>query len=222
MKKLLVLSVLTFSILSCSNLKHQSIQSSKISQFNADEKKLIMDGDSLRPMRVYKITKESDSLLLRTPSQNVVVDPNDPLLKILIKRMYATVRDSLSLGAGIAAPQVGILKNIAWVQRFDKEGFPFEVIINPVIKQYSKKKQDCPEGCLSIPGRRDTLSTRAYAILVEYDKPDATHQIEMVEDFTAVVFQHEIDHLNGILYLDHLKQEVKDAQGLKTLDNLEN
>ena len=222
MKKLLVLSVLTFSILSCSNLKHESIQSSKISQFSADEKKLIMDGDSLRPMRVYKITKESDSLLLRTPSQNVVVDPNDPLLKILIKRMYATVRDSLSLGAGIAAPQVGILKNIAWVQRFDKEGFPFEVIINPVIKQYSKKKQDCPEGCLSIPGRRDTLSTRAYAILVEYDKPDATHQIEMVEDFTAVVFQHEIDHLNGILYLDHLKQEVKDAQGLKTLDNLEN
>ena len=89
-------------------------------------------------------------------------------------------------------------------------------------RQYSKKKQDCPEGCLSIPGRRDTLSSRAYAILVEYDTPDASHEIEMVEDFTAVVFQHEIDHLNGILYLDHLKQEVKDAEGLMTLDTLSN
>lgn len=192
------------------------------SQFSLEQSKLIMAADSVTPMRVFKITNESDSLLLRTPSERVNVDPKDTVLQNLIARMYATVRDSLSLGAGIAAPQVGILKNIAWVQRFDKDGFPFEVIINPVIKQYSKKKQDCPEGCLSIPGRRDTLSSRAYAILVEYDKPDATHEIEMVEDFTAVIFQHEIDHLNGIIYLDHLKQEVKDAQGLMTIDTLQN
>jgi len=191
-------------------------------QFTDEQAQLIMAADSATPMRVFKITKESDSLLLRTPSEAVTVDPKDTVLMNLIDRMYTTVRDSLSLGAGIAAPQVGILKRIAWVQRFDKEGFPFEVIINPVIKQYSKKKQDCPEGCLSIPGRRDTLSTRAYAILVEYDKPDASHEIEMVEDFTAVVFQHEIDHLNGILYLDHLKQEIKDAEGLMTLDTLSN
>ncbi|MEC8883696.1 MAG: peptide deformylase [Bacteroidota bacterium] len=181
-----------------------------------------MAADSVTPLRVFKITNKQDSLLLRTPSEHVNVDPKDTVLMNLINRMYATVRDSLSLGAGIAAPQVGILKKIAWVQRFDKEGFPFEVIINPVIRQYSKKKQDCPEGCLSIPGRRDTLSSRAYAILVEYDTPDASHEIEMVEDFTAVVFQHEIDHLNGILYLDHLKQEVKDAEGLMTLDTLSN
>ncbi len=192
------------------------------SQFSLEQTKLIMTADSVTPMRVFKITNESDSLLLRTPSERVNVDPKDTVLQNLIARMYATVRDSLSLGAGIAAPQVGILKNIAWVQRFDKDGFPFEVIINPVIKQYSKKKQDCPEGCLSIPGRRDTLSSRAYAILVEYDKPDATHEIEMVEDFTAVIFQHEIDHLNGIIYLDHLKQEIKDAQGLMTIDTLQN
>lgn len=191
-------------------------------QFSEEQTSLIMAADSVTPMRVFKITNKQDSLLLRTPSEHVNVDPKDTVLMNLINRMYATVRDSLSLGAGIAAPQVGILKKIAWVQRFDKEGFPFEVIINPVIRQYSKKKQDCPEGCLSIPGRRDTLSSRAYAILVEYDTPDASHEIEMVEDFTAVVFQHEIDHLNGILYLDHLKQEVKDAEGLMTLDTLSN
>ncbi|MEH6659565.1 MULTISPECIES: peptide deformylase [Flavobacteriaceae] len=219
MIKTTLLSLLFIGCIAC-NSKKEAPQ--KLQQFTTEQAQRIMAADSITPMRVFKITKESDSLLLRTPSEQVVVDPNDTILKNLIDRMYATVRDSLSLGAGIAAPQVGILKKIAWVQRFDKEGFPFEVIINPVIKQYSKKKQDCPEGCLSIPGRRDTLSSRAYAILVEYDKPDASHEIEMVEDFTAVIFQHEIDHLNGILYLDHLKQEVKDAQGLMTLDSLSN
>mgnify|MGYP001443186067 CR=1 FL=1 len=83
-----------------------------------------MAADSATPMRVFKITNKQDSLLLRTPSEHVNVDPKDTVLMNLINRMYATVRDSLSLGAGIAAPQVGILKNIAWVQRFDKEGFP--------------------------------------------------------------------------------------------------
>jgi len=219
LKKTIFFTLLVFCVLACDTKK----QEPKVQpQFTTEQAELIMAADSVTPMRVFKITNESDSLLLRTPSEYVKVDPQDTVLQNLIARMYATVRDSLSLGAGIAAPQVGILKNIAWVQRFDKDGFPFEVIINPVIKQYSKKKQDCPEGCLSIPGRRDTLSSRAYAILVEYDKPDASHEIEMVEDFTEVVFQHEIDHLNGILYLDHLKQEVKDAQGLMTIDTLQN
>lgn len=219
MIKTTLLSLLLVCLIACSSKNEKTAPQA---QFTDEQAQLIMAADSATPMRVFKITKESDSLLLRTPSEAVTVDPKDTVLMNLIDRMYTTVRDSLSLGAGIAAPQVGILKRIAWVQRFDKEGFPFEVIINPVIKQYSKKKQDCPEGCLSIPGRRDTLSTRAYAILVEYDKPDASHEIEMVEDFTAVVFQHEIDHLNGILYLDHLKQEIKDAEGLMTLDTLSN
>ena len=219
MIKITLTALIVLSLIACNSTKNES---KNPPQFSTEQRALIMAADSVTPMRVFKITKKSDSLLLRTASEKVIVNPKDTVLQNLIARMYATVRDSLSLGAGIAAPQVGILKNIAWVQRFDKEGFPFEVIINPVIKQYSKKKQDCPEGCLSIPGRRDTLSTRAYAILVEYDKPDASHEIEMVEDFTAVVFQHEIDHLNGILYLDHLKQEIKDAQGLMTIDTLQN
>ena len=219
MIKTTLLSLLLVCLIACSSKNEKATPQA---QFTDEQAQLIMAADSAKPMRVFKITKESDSLLLRTPSEAVTVDPKDTVLMNLIDRMYTTVRDSLSLGAGIAAPQVGILKRIAWVQRFDKEGFPFEVIINPVIKQYSNKKQDCPEGCLSIPGRRDTLSTRAYAILVEYDKPDASHEVEMVEDFTAVVFQHEIDHLNGILYLDHLKQEIKDAEGLMTLDTLSN
>ncbi len=141
-----------------------------------------------------------------------MVRNDDPVLASFINRLYRTVTDSMSLGVGIAAPQVGILKNIIWVQRFDKQGFPFEVFLNPKIQQYSKLKQDCLEGCLSIPNRRDTTSNRAYAILLEYDRPDASHHIEMVEDFTAVIVQHEVDHLNGILYIDHLRQEIEAAK----------
>jgi len=177
--------------------------------FSDEQKSMILEADSLAPMRVFKITNESDSILLRTQCTKVNPNSNDPALKHFVKRLYSTVRDSASMGVGIAAPQVGVLKNIIWVQRFDKENFPFEVYLNPEIVQYSEKKQPCLEGCLSIPERRDTTKNRAYAILLEYDKMNGDHEIEMVEDFTAVIFQHEIDHLQGILYLDHLEAERK-------------
>ncbi|AZQ42975.1 peptide deformylase [Nonlabens ponticola] len=177
--------------------------------FTNQQQELIMQAPSTTPMRVFKITNESDSLLLRQQSSYVKPDPNDKVLVQLIDRMYATVRDSMSLGAGIAAPQVGILKNVVWVQRFDKEGYPFEVFINPVITNYSDEKQDCREGCLSIPNRTDTLTMRAKTVLVKYDNLEQTNIVESITDFTAVVVQHEVDHLRGILYLDHLKDEQK-------------
>ncbi|MCR8668881.1 peptide deformylase [Aestuariibaculum sp. M13] len=179
--------------------------------FSAEQTALIMDSDSLTPMSVYKITDKKDSLLLRTKSSKIKANPDDVVLQQFVKRLYATVRDSMSMGVGIAAPQVGILKNIIWVQRFDKENLPFEVYLNPVIKEYSKKKQVCKEGCLSIPDRSDTLSTRAFSIKIAYDTIEDQHKTETVEGFTSVIFQHEIDHLNGILYLDHLSKEIQDA-----------
>ncbi|GAB5563959.1 MAG: peptide deformylase [Winogradskyella sp.] len=164
-------------------------------------------GDRTSPMRVYKITNPSDSILLRTKSAKVKVDPNDETLNTFIDRLYITVRDSMSLGVGIAAPQVGILKRIIWVQRFDKEDAPFEVYLNPEIIEYSSKKQPCLEGCLSIPKRRDTTYTRAETIKIVYDQFNKKRVEEEVSGFTAVIFQHEIDHLDGILYLDHLEKK---------------
>lgn len=163
-------------------------------------------------MRVFKINKPKDSILLRTPSAKVDVQKNKEILNLLIERMKTTMVDSVNMGVGIAAPQVGILKRVIIVQRFDKENLPIEGYINPVIVQYSKKKQTRREGCLSIPGRRDTLSSRAYAILLEYDNLEGTHKTEMVEDFTAIIFQHEIDHLDGILYIDHLQEEMSNSK----------
>lgn len=207
MKKLIFLMLSFILALNCSSSKN-IVENT----FSTKEVGLIMYADSLTPMRVYKITNKKDSLLLRTKSAFVKINPNDMVLQTFVKRLYATVTDRMSMGVGIAAPQVGVLKNIIWVQRFDKENFPFEVYLNPKIVQYSKKKQTYREGCLSIPDRTDTLNDRAYAILIEYDNMQGEHKTEMIEDFTSVIFQHEIDHLNGILYLDHLKKEISDAQ----------
>ncbi len=198
-KRIFCLSLLIIFIVSC--------QSSY--RFTKNQKSLIKMAQSSTPMRVLKITNSSDSILLRTKSSKIKVDPNDIILKKFIDRLYATVRDSMSLGVGIAAPQVGVLKNIIWVQRFDKENFPFEVYLNPEIIDYSDKKQPCLEGCLSIPKRRDTTYTRSETIMIEYDQFNKKRIQEYVSGFTAVIFQHEIDHLNGILYLDHLEQEKR-------------
>ena len=176
--------------------------------FDESQESIIMNSNGQTPMRVYKITDRQDSILLRTSSVNVIPDSNDVVLQRFINRLYSTVRDSMSMGVGIAAPQVGILKNIIWVQRFDKEEFPFEYYLNPVITHYSPDKQDCREGCLSIPDRTDTTRTRAETIVINYDEMGGKKMIDTISGFTAVIFQHEIDHLNGILYLDHLEKEM--------------
>ena len=72
-------------------------------------------------------------------------------------------------------------------------------------------KQDVMEGCLSIPNTAAMLHNRAYAIFLEYDNNKGEHKCEMIEAFTAVIFQHEIDHLDGILFTDHLEKETKES-----------
>jgi len=181
----------------------------KSSVFTEREKQLILSGKPDQPMRVWLITNKDDSILLRKRSAFFKVDEKDTLLQIFTKRLLATVRDSASRGVGIAAPQVGISKRIIWVQRLDKKGVPFEVYYNPVITKYTEKKQDVPEGCLSIPNFRATTKDRSYAVFIQYDRPTGEHKCEMIEAFTAAIFQHEIDHLNGILFIDHLLKEGK-------------
>src|SRR5690606_32369551 len=207
--KYMILCALLLLISACSGTKKLDFKDGL--SFSKEERALIMQADSSVPMRVFKIDSKQDSLLLRTKSSPVHANPKDPVLQNVIKRIYRTVRDSMSLGVGIAAPQVGEVKNIIWVQRFDKEEFPFEVYLNPKILSYSEQKQTFTEGCLSIPNRTETLNNRAYSIEITYDSMENKQHTEAVEGFTAVIFQHEIDHLNGILYLDHLEKEIKDS-----------
>lgn len=176
--------------------------------FSEREAKLIFEKDSSEAMRVWKITNKEDSIFLRQKCEKVAINPNDTTLVYFVNRLYRTVRHPSSLGVGIAAPQVGINKRIIWVKRVDKEeeGMPFKVYINPKILEYSKETKITPEGCLSIPDRRENI-IRPDKIKIQYQSLDGEIHEEEIDGFTSVIFQHEIDHLDGILYLDHLESE---------------
>ncbi len=192
---------------SCFSTKKITNRASIHSTFTTDQIKMISAGDSSDILRVFKISSYQDSILLRQKSEPIEFLDGDIYLRAFAQRLYATVRDSASMGVGIAAPQVGVLKNMIWVQRFDKDEFPFECYINPVIVSYGEEKIPCPEGCLSIPDKQAMTTIRSKQIEIEYDTLDGVHKKETVEGFTSVIFQHEIDHLHGILFIDHLENE---------------
>jgi len=203
-RSLIVFFLASILLTSCGSTKN-TFKNSKI--FSKQESQLILSGKIDEPMRVLLITNPKDSVILRSKSLSFKVNTTNKVLDYFTSRLYHTVRDSATRGVGIAAPQVGVLKKIIWIQRFDKENEPFEVYFNPEIKKYSEMKQDVMEGCLSIPNTREMMHNRSYAVFLEYDNNKGEHKCEMIEAFTAVIFQHEIDHLDGILFTDHLKKE---------------
>lgn len=176
--------------------------------FSAAEQKLIQSGDTTQLMRIIQDTVTAERQVLRMLS--VDVDHRDPLLPLLAKRMYLAVTDSLHPGVGIAAPQVGINRNLIWVQRFDKPGEPMELYLNPQITWRSKLLRKELEGCLSIPDAMGQVF-RNYAIRLTYRDTVGTYHDEMVEGFTAVIFQHETDHLHGILFTDRQAEQARET-----------
>jgi peptide deformylase len=202
MQKFLIVVLLITTLVGCGSLSQTQTDQNI---FSKSEQDLILSGQISEPMRILQITQPSDSLILRMPSLSFKVQADDQVLNYFVDRMLVTLQNSK--GVGIAAPQVGILKRIIWVQRLDLDNEPFEVYYNPEIKKYSEMKQEVREGCLSIPDYRGTTQDRAYAVFVAYENRQGQHKCEMVEAFTAAIFQHEIDHLNGIMFIDHLIKE---------------
>ena len=209
-----------------------SCQSRHCGNFSESEKALILGADSI--MRVLTIADLADSAILRIPSIDL---SSEALLSKEFERlselMISTVTHPSQDGVGIAGPQVGINRRIVAVQRFDKEpvewggrvDYPFEVYPNIRIVWSSDSLAYGPEGCLSVPDRREEVQ-RAREIVIEYADMKAlrgnsdngaqvssnefadSETIPMVRDtirdFTAVIFQHEVDHLDGVLYIDRL------------------
>ena len=174
--------------------------------FSEADKKIILNGDINQKLHVYQTTNAKELEILKLSSSDIQY--NDPLLETLKKRMYLTVTNPEHAGVGIAAPQIGINKNLIWVQRFDKTDEPFEFYINPKIIWRSKLTRLGTEGCLSIPDRREEVQ-RSYAIRLQYWNAKGDIIEENIEGFTAVIFQHEVDHLYGILYPDRLEEQAK-------------
>ena len=169
--------------------------------FTAEEREVIYRGEG-DIMRVMSIADTADSLLLRRECQPMVEQMvGSEELQTLCRRMLATVNDPENEGVGIAAPQVGVLRRLVAVQRVDKEDEPFEFYVNPEIVEYGQPMESGGEGCLSVPDRRGSV-VRSQSIKLRYRDADFRLHEEQVEGFTAVIFQHEIDHLDGVLYID--------------------
>lgn len=188
-------------------------------KFDKHETELIRNGDINQRLYVIQTDVESELQILKSVSKDI--NPKAKNLDILINRMYLAVTHPTDGGVGIAAPQVGINRNIIWVQRFDKVGEPFEVYINPKIVWKSNLMRKGAEGCLSIPDQRGEVF-RYYTIQIQYQDRKGKKHSEIIEGFTAVIFQHEIDHLNGILFTDRLIEQenktfyfINDELGMK-------
>ncbi|AYZ11347.1 peptide deformylase [Chryseobacterium arthrosphaerae] len=176
-------------------------------KLTANERSIINQGDVNTALPIYQTTDSHQHKTLLSLSTEA--DPLDPNTAVLVKRMKESLL-STDGGVGIAAPQVGINRRIIWVQRFDKEGTPLEYFINPVIVWKSDLQNLGPEGDLSIPDFRDQFY-RSKVIQLEYVDLKGQKYSEIVEGFTAVIFQHEIDHLFGILISDKKEKEKNDS-----------
>ena len=146
--------------------------------------------------------------VLRARAEEVSADElASPEVQRLIDDMIETMR--AAGGAGLAANQIGDLRRIAVIEvdrnpRYPyKPPIPLTVIVNPVVEPVDAETVAINEGCLSVPDLRGTLD-RHVTVRVRYlDRHGAAHD-EIRRGLTAGTFQHEADHLDGILFLDRV------------------
>ena len=149
-------------------------------------------------MAVLRIRYLGDPVLRKKAEPVSDVDEElDGLIEDMIQTMYA------NQGVGLAAPQVGVSKRVFIYDNLEAGyGMDPQVVINPEItcSEGSLKEE---EGCLSIPEVKDIVERSRKVILGGFDRRGQELKIE-AEGLRARVFQHEIDHLNGILFIDRL------------------
>lgn len=151
-------------------------------------------------MAVLPIRKFPDPVLKQKARR---VREIDKKLEKLIADMFETLQDAS--GVGLAAPQVGISLRLCVIQLPEtQEQF---VLVNPeVVKRKGSRLVD--EGCLSIPGYKGEVN-RSESIIVKYWDREGKSTRLKGEELLAQALEHEIDHLNGILYLDRLESPEK-------------
>lgn len=143
-----------------------------------------------------------------------IVKYPDPVLRQVaepVKRITPEVRQLVSLmrramqdanGIGLAAPQVGVSSRVILYTDFSDEKHPqVHALVNPVILKMAGEQIDPPEGCLSLPGLLGTVR-RALTVWVKATNMQGKVIKLKAEGLTARVIQHEIDHLDGILFID--------------------
>lgn len=165
--------------------------------------------------------------ILRLQAQRVI-DVNATHTKEIIDTMKTML--STSKGVGVAAPQLFESVRIVIVVSRPSERYPLApkmepvVMINPSFKVLSQSKKKDWEGCLSIPGIR-ALVPRYENIQIDYFDELGNKQKLLAENFVARIFQHEYDHLNGLVYLDRVednKDIITESEFQKLMVNFKN
>ncbi len=154
---------------------------------------------------IYPIVKLGDPVLEKKAEP--VTEFDTPELHKLIEDMFETMY--ANRGVGLAAPQIGISRRIAVIDTSGGEGPPEQmVLINPEIIRV-EGKQTSEEGCLSVPGFREPVR-RGRKVTVRAQNVKGEYFEATGEDLLARAFEHEIDHLNGKLYLHRLSPLKRD------------
>lgn len=149
---------------------------------------------------IYKLDDE----VLRENTESV--KSFDSALKMLVDAMFETLTEAD--GVGLAAPQVGVSKKFFIVDLHEGEKGKF-VFINPEIIETSIEEGPYEEGCLSIPGfYRDVI--RPLRVKVQAQDLEGKHFTIDASGLLARVIQHENDHLNGTLFIDHLSEDERE------------
>jgi peptide deformylase len=139
-----------------------------------------------------------------------VEDVSSPAVQSLIDDLIDTMRDAG--GAGVAANQVGETLRVAVVEvpeggnpRYPyKPPIPLTVMVNPEVEPLGAETVEINEGCLSVPNLRGDVD-RYLAVRVRYLDRDGVERVDERRGLTAGTFQHEVDHLNGVLFLDRVR-----------------
>lgn len=152
-------------------------------------------------MAIRKIRQLGDDILRKKCRE---VPEMTPKLQELIQDMYDTMYEAE--GVGLAAPQVGILKRIAVV---DVDGTPY-TMVNPRILE-SRDTQTGSEGCLSVPGKAGEVIRPAYVVAEAWDE-NMEHYVVEADGYLARAICHELDHLEGIVYVDKVEGELYDVE----------
>lgn len=159
------------------------------------------------PMAIVQLDRASDDPASALRRRALVVSPEDPELALLVERMRATLEESG--GVGLAAPQVGISRRVVLIRHGTRPvGQPtrIEAYVNPRIEWTSPELDDDYEACLSVDGVGG-LVQRAKRVRLVHDLPGGTRTVELT-DWDARIAQHELDHLDGVLYVDKLTGEL--------------
>lgn len=169
----------------------------------------------------------TENPVLRTRANEVQLeDIQSPSVQEVILAMKEALSKE-KFGVAIAAPQIGEPLRIFVVagkvlasragEDYDKEVHTDQVFINPEVVKISKKMKTGDEGCLSVPGKYGTKVDRYEKMTIShYDEFGERHE-RGASSFLARIFQHEIDHLNGVLYIDVATEVIDVDENLKPL-----